>query len=79
MNDDRTLDLCFALREVGYIPNEVVNVPTLGPVELISYPYPEIGGIGILARTTPGDPGTMRAFRIPPEAADVVLRRRSAQ
>jgi hypothetical protein len=44
-------------------PHEIEDT-NVGRIELVSYPWIEDGKIFINARTTPGDPITMKTFRI---------------
>lgn len=50
---------CHHLTAKGFKPYAVMDGK-----EIISYPFPERGGVCILARTTVGDPTTMRQFQI---------------
>jgi hypothetical protein len=44
-------------------PHEIEDT-NVGRIELVSYPWAEDGKIFINAHTTPGDPTTMKTFRI---------------
>jgi hypothetical protein len=50
------------------IPKELkpyeIEDTNVGRIELISYPWEEGGKIFISARTTPGDPTTIKTFRV---------------
>lgn len=57
--EQNDLEHCQLLARRGYRPHAVQDGK-----EIISYPFPENGNIFIMARTTPGDPTTMKKFQI---------------
>jgi len=67
-NNMDTLQLCFELRQAGYKPNRIMNTGK-GRVELISYPFPEDGGVFIMARLEIGNPESMTRFELLPHGA----------
>jgi len=67
------LSTALRLRLLGYRPGALANAEGGQLVELMGHPYPgDDGAYYIPARTTPGDPLTLAALRIPDEALDVV-------
>jgi len=61
-----TLRQCFELRKAGYVPYRKMNTGR-GIVELISYPFPEDGGIFIMARREIGEPISIARFELAPK------------
>lgn len=61
MTHEDDLEFCKHLGTKGYKPGAIMEGCGY---EIVSYPFPENGVIYIMARTTPGDPTTMKKFKI---------------
>lgn len=65
MMSDHTSDLlfCHNLSMKGYKPGAVFD-SNVGKIELQSFPYPQSGGVYVMARRVPSDPTTLEPFRL---------------